>query len=189
MSIFDHRIDHKFEDAQVSISGMIAEKNELVTQVKGFAALPEINIRDREYITDKTKTMIERCEAMMTRLEKSFEPTIDEDGNEKENLSLYGVDVFAKLVNVTSGHIRELRELNKMVLGIDIVNVDVLLKKSEEEKSEKDKTVKLSSSDLLKLIKEAGKTSQLNAVEADFTVVNQNQPKESVDGQSKKIEP
>ena len=178
----DRNLENKIYSAQTTISGIITEKRELTTEVNGLASLPQVTIRDREYIETKTKAMITRCENMMEQLEESFKPTVDDEGKIKNNFSLYGVDVYAKLVNVVASQIRELRELNKLALGMDVVNAESMLKKIEEDSDKKSKNIKLSSSDLLKLIREAGESNQLHAVDAEFKVVNKDQIKETVNG-------
>ena len=175
MDNIDMRTTRSIENAQVAISSIIAEKQELSTEIKNTASLPQVTIHDRDYLETKTKGMISRCENMLDQLEESFKPSVDDEGKIKINFSLYGVDVYAKVVNAIAVQVRELRELNRMVMGIDVINAEGMLKQFEEKQEKQSKTIKMSSSDLLKLIKEAGEANQLNAVDADFKVVNQQQ--------------
>lgn len=174
MDIVDRKIDTNIERAQMTISSIIAEKGELVSEVTKLAGLPQVTIHDREYLETKTKGMIARCEAVLNTLENRFESTeIDDKGEPKTKFNLYAVDVYAKIVNAVAVQVRELRELNRMVMGIDVINAEQMVKKQEEDNGKKDNTVKLSSSDLLKIIKEAGAKSQVRAVNAEFEVIKQ----------------
>lgn len=172
MDGIETRMIQKIGQAQVDIATIIAEKQELSTEVKSMMNLPQVTIHDRDYIENKTKGMITRCEMMLDQLEESFKPTVDNEGKIKINFSLYGADVYAKVVNAVAVQVRELRELNRMVMGIDVINADSMLRKAEEVKNTQNKTIKMSSSDLLKLIKEAGESNQLNAVDAEFKIIN-----------------
>lgn len=173
MNTANRSIDQQFERAQASIAGIIAEKGELVNQVNGMLNLPSVTIEDKGYLQEKSKDMISRCERILDRLEQSFEPTTDAEGKTKDNFSLYGVDVYAKMVNTVSSHIRELRELGKMVMGIDMINTEQAMKLSEAENQQKSKNIKMSSSDLLKLIKTAESSVEvkIEPSEAEFTEV------------------
>lgn len=177
MDIVDRKLDQNIERAHMEISSLIAEKGELSTEITKLAGLPAVEIRDREYLEIKTKGMISRCERILDRLEESFDAIPDEcdertDAEKKSGFSLYAVDVYAKIINAVAVQVRELRELNKMVMGIDVINAEQVMKRNEEEVSKQDKTVKMSSSDLLKLIKEAGASSEIKAVDAEFKEVN-----------------
>jgi hypothetical protein len=164
-------IDFQIKQTQKEISTIIAEKKELTAEIEN---LPQITIRDREYIENKTKVMITRCENMMDQLEESFKPTVNDEGKIQINFSLYGVDVYAKLVNSVASQVRELRELNRMAMGIDVINTEAyIVSKKKEPVQETNTTIKMTSSDLLKLIKEAGASNQLNAIDAEFDVINQ----------------
>jgi hypothetical protein len=176
MDNIDMRMNRNIENAQLTISSIIADKQELSTEIKNTVNLPQVTIHDREYLENKTKTMITRCENMLDQLEESFRPSVDDDGKIKINFSLYGVDVYAKVVNAVAVQVRELRELNRMVMGIDVINAEGMLKQFEDKQEKQSKTIKMSSSDLLKLIKEAGESNQLNAVDAEFKVINQKEP-------------
>lgn len=178
MDTVDMKMSRRIEDAQVSISTIISDKQELSSEIKNTLAMPQVTIRDREYLESKTKGMIDRCELMLNRLEESFEPTTDDEGKIKVNFSLYGVDVYAKIVNAVAVQVRELRELNRMVMGIDVINAEGMMKSLESKKEDESKTVKLTSSDLLKLIKEAGNNNQMNAINAEFKILK-TEPKEN----------
>jgi hypothetical protein len=181
MNPVDRTLDRSIEAAQISISTVIAEKGELTTEVNGLLNLPSVTIKDRGYLEEKTKGMISRCERILDALESSFNnpPEIDDRGKEKGGFSLYAVDVYAKIVNAVAVQIRELRELNKMVMGIDVINAEQIIKKTDADKESKSKDVKMTSTDLLKLIKEASKKTELNAVDAIFDEVKP-EPKEQI---------
>lgn len=168
----DKALESRLGEAQIAISSIITEKGEVANQVKQLAALPQVTIRDREYLEDKTKGMIQRCEMILDRLESSFEPTLDAEGKEKNNFTLYGVDVYAKVVNAVAVQVRELRELNKMVLGMDLVNTETAVKMAIESKEKENSTVKMSSSDLLKLIKTAENNKEIKTEPAEFVEVS-----------------
>lgn len=182
MDILDRTIERSVENAQVAISSIIAEKGELSTEVAKLNNLPQVTIKDREYLETRSKSMIARCENILDMLDRSFERAVngdDDDGEEcadekkkkKKGLELYAVDVYSKLVNAIAVQIRELRELNKMVMGIDVINAQQVMKTLESENEGKSKEIKMTSSDLLKLIKEAGKKEALEAVDAEFNDV------------------
>lgn len=182
MDILDRTIERSVENAQVAISSIIAEKGELSTEVAKLNNLPQVTIKDREYLETRSKSMISRCENILDILDRSFERAVNgEDDDEEESadgkkkkkkgVELYAIDVYSKLVNAIAVQIRELRELNKMVMGIDVINAQQVMKTMESENEGKSKEIKMTSSDLLKLIKEASKKDVADAIDAEFNVV------------------
>jgi hypothetical protein len=177
MDILDRTLERSVENAQIAISSIIAEKGELSTEVAKLNNLPQITIKDRDYLETRSKNMIGRCENILNMLDRSFERAENGDDDEEEcegkkkkkkGVELYAIDVYSKLVNAVAVQIRELRELNKMVMGIDAINAEQVMKKMESENEGKSKEIKMTSSDLLKLIKEASKKDALDAVDAEF---------------------
>lgn len=167
-SIANKTIHKIHTDIVDTVNEVTVFKNEATDMMK----LAQITVPEKDYILGKSKDMITRLENIMTMIEKSFEPTSDESGKIKINFSYYGADVYAKLANVITGHIREIRELSKSMMTLDIINFESRIKAIEENSNENQK-IKLSSSDLLKIIKKASENSQLNAVNADFKVINE----------------
>lgn len=172
---FDTTFERRIENSAVAVASrqmeaIEEEKNELMQEVNG---LPQITIKDQSYLEDKTKTLIEKTERVLSQLEKDMFG--DSEGLEAPkitpNMKVAAYNAFSCLSNSVSMQIRELRELNKMVLGMDMMNSEVLTKKYDEEQQLKSKTIKMSSSDLLKLINEAKNSNQLNAVNAEYKVI------------------
>jgi len=180
MDIIDRTLERSVENAQIAISSIIAEKGELSTEVARLNNLPQITIKDRDYLETRSKNMIGRCENILNMLDRSFERAENGDDDEEEcegkkkkkkGVELYAIDVYSKLINAVAVQIRELRELNKMVMGIDAINAEQVMKKMEDENEGKSKEIKMTSSDLLKLIKEASKKDPILAVDAEYNVV------------------
>lgn len=184
MDILDRTLERSVENAQIAISSIIAEKGELSTEVAKLNNLPQITIKDRDYLETRSKSMIGRCENILDILDNTFQRALsgeddeDDDANcekgkkkKKKGIELYAIDVYSKLVNAIAVQIRELRELNKMVMGIDAINAEQVMKKMENENEGRSKEIKMTSSDLLKLIKEASKKDALDAIDAEFNVV------------------
>jgi len=134
--------------------------------------ISDIKIRDQDYIEERIKSLISRCETILTQLDIDMkDPAVI-----TPNMKLRAVEVYAAMANAVSIQIRELRELNKMVMGLDMVNNENIAKKIEEEaqeKKEKDSKIMLTSSQLNSLIADAMKNNSLNKIEADFKVVEE----------------
>lgn len=167
MDVIDRMLENKIQDANVSvaISDIITQKNELASEVKDAARLPQITIQDREYLQSRTKNLIDRCQDILDKLDSK----IDEEDVPVTRFLLI-CDTYSRIVNAASTHIRELRELNKMIMGIEAINAEQFIKQAEEQKS--GQTIKMSSSDLLKLIDNARCNSTMNAINAEFKVIS-----------------
>jgi hypothetical protein len=163
------------KNVENSISNIIASKNELSTEVSdAINNLPTINIKDQQYLEDKIKDLIKKSELMIDNLSSEINGEItDENGNSKKVLSainrISAYNAYAIMTNSLINALKELRELNKMVMGLDIVNSDTI---NKNKGISKDKNIKLSSSELLKLLNEAQKSKEEeNKIDADYEII------------------
>jgi hypothetical protein len=163
------------KNVENSISNIIASKNELSTEVSdAINNLPTINIKDQQYLEDKIKDLIKKSELMIDNLSSEINGEItDENGNSKKALSainrISAYNAYAIMTNSLINALKELRELNKMVMGLDIVNSDTI---NKNKGISKDKNIKLSSSELLKLLNEAQKSKEEeNKIDADYEII------------------
>jgi len=176
---FDTSFERKVEDAGAMVSlekskQELAEvKNESMELQSQIGGLPSIEVKDREYLEQKCKSMIEKTERILGFIEKD----IGEEGQSIPlNIRSKFYDSWSSLVNAVSIQLRELRELNKMVMGIDMVNNEAIIKQMEEEQAERRRKregkVSLSMSELASLVKAAENNNQLNAVDATFEIMD-----------------
>jgi multidrug efflux pump subunit AcrB len=171
---FETQFQNKIDTAMTSVQ---AEKQQLTAQIKTTLALPTVEIKDREYLETKIKGLIERTTNVLD--------IIDNDLNSKNPDGSAGITpqakafmlkVYADVCNAVSIQLRELRELSKMNMGIDMVNAEQSMKANEEQQlidKAKDKKYILSGSDIAELIDAARSTSQMNSIYASFKIIGE----------------
>lgn len=170
----------KLENTKNELAVVDQEKNELSQKIGEISNLPSVDVKDREFIESKCKKMIDRCEKIMDHLDNDI-------GEEGQSIPLAQrprfYEAYATMVNAISIQVRELRELNKMVMGIEMVNNEQLAKQIEQEQNEqrkvKEKSVSLTMTELAEFIKKADTNNQLNAVDATFEILDKEGPKDS----------
>lgn len=159
-------------DTESGITENLKEvKNELQTinqkknEIKEIVQKNEVgfSIEDQGFLIEATKKLMESTDNVMQKLEQDI----------KIGSSPRMYEVFSFLANSKVNQLRELRELYKMILEMSIFNEE------DSNKSKNENDVSMTATDLLKVIKEAQKSSSLNAIEATFKVVeNEEEQKE-----------
>ncbi len=107
---------------------------------------------DQEYMRKEIKLVITSAKTVMKKLETDIKVGSHPRSHE----------VYAKMVQSVTDALRELRELNKTILDVK--------KEGNENSGGNGKKIALTGSQLLDLIDNARKNSQMNAIEADFTI-------------------
>lgn len=143
------------EELQNQIQLIENKKNLLVQQKNNNAII----FQDQKFIQTEVRSLIAATRAVMVKLEQNLK--IGSPAREFE--------VYAKLVDSVGNQYKSLLDLNKAVFDaqvetnqIDINNVG-------------NKKISLTSDQLLDLVDKARDESQMNAIEADFTIDDANE--------------
>jgi len=83
----------------------------------------DVGIQNQQYLESKIKNRIETTEKMLTNFEALIELNKD-----NANMIPRMYEVYANLTNSISLLLREMRELSKMRIGIDLVIADNVIK-------------------------------------------------------------
>jgi len=114
-----------------------------------------ITLKDKDYLEEKTKTLIEMSLKVLTNLKDDI----------KIGSSARDYEVFAKLGDTIVNQIRELRELNKMISDMEIFNNE-----EPEDKAKVNVNIKMTGKEMLELFKKIKEESSMNAVDAEFVI-------------------
>jgi len=110
---------------------------------------------------------------------------IDNDLNSKTSDGSAGITpqakafmlkVYADVANAVSIQLRELRELSKTALGLDMIGAEQAIKANEEQSiidRAKQKKFVLSGQDLANIVDAARATSQMNQIDASFKIIGE----------------
>jgi len=143
------------------IEAIETKKNEIVKRVENTAISP-ITFEDQKYLLDEIRDLICSTTRILEKLEQDI----------KIGSPPRMYEVYSALTNAKVNQLRELRELNKMILDMQIFqNVPEEKGKGTVGRDE----VKMTALDLLKIVKAAQKSSSMNAIEADFKIVNEDE--------------
>ncbi len=178
---FDTTFDNKIASSISSVPAFSSAASELVSiqtdgtvMKKEMSGLPSIDIKDRSYIEEKVKGMIGRCTGILDRLDNDMkDPAVI-----GPNMRMRAIEVYATMVNAISIQIRELRELNKMVMGIEMINMESTTRQAQEEKAKKEETVSMTPAQLCKIIQDAQANSTMNKITTTYEIVKENIVKE-----------
>ncbi len=124
------------------------QKNELIektTQIK--------TLEDKQYLQTEVKSLIENSKRVLDTIQKDI----------KIGAPPRMVEVYAKLLSSTLEGIKELRELNQTIANMQMF-------KDPEEQPKASINVKMTAKELIQMMKEARESSQIKAVEANFSV-------------------
>lgn len=110
-------------------------------------------LADQEYMRNQLKTIIINTNTVINKLENEIKI-----GTHPRTHEVYG-----KLIQALTGAIKELRELNTTI-------VELKMKDNRLDNNIANKKISLTANQLLDMIDKAKKSSQINAIEADFTV-------------------
>jgi len=145
------------ENVKNEISKVEEKKNEIAKKVENTQLAP-ITFEDKEYLLLEIRKLIASTGRILEKLEQDI----------KIGSPPRMYEVYSALTNAKVNQLRELRELNKMIMDMQFF-ADPQGK--NDSKSEKDE-VTMKTSDLLKFVKEAQKQNQLNSVDAEFQVLD-----------------
>lgn len=115
-------------------------------------------LEDKVYLQEETKNLIENSKRVLDVMQKDIKI-----GTPPRN-----AEVYAKLLSSTIECIRELRELNKMVADMEMLQDTE--PKDNQGKPQTNLNIRMTGKELLELMKNAKNNSQLNAINTDFTV-------------------
>lgn len=117
----------------------------------------EITIEDRDYLKTTLKTLIELTLGVLEDARTDLK--IGAAASQRE--------AFAKLADSFLNQLKELKDLNKMLLDINLLHGD-----PDEEIGEQkeEKELKVTSTEMLEFFKKVKKDSELNSIEAKFDI-------------------
>jgi len=150
------------EDVNKQMEVVDKRKNEITNTLKetkiGFSE------EDKIFLLSETKSLIQITNSALNKL--------DQDLRIGASGKMY--EAMANLINSKSSALKELRELYKMILEMKMFH-------DEESGSSKAKNdeVKMTATDFLKIVKEAQKSNSLDAVEANYSVVDEREDPDS----------
>lgn len=121
-------------------------------------SLMSAKIKDAGFLEKEIKSLILSSKRVLETLEKDI----------KVGAPPRMYEVYATLLNAITGQYKELRSLNESIAKFVIEN-----KKQNLEEVKEDNKMMLSSNDALAMYMEAKKTSQMDALDADFDVVDE----------------
>jgi hypothetical protein len=133
---------------------------EIVDDCKG------VSVPNQEYMDSKIKELIFHNVELMKTLRDDI-ANADCAPNMKPRM----MEIHGSITNSVSMLLRELREISKLRIGIDVIPFAQLIRSKAEKPEEpesKNDTLVLSSSQLLKIINEAKKENKINAEEAVY---------------------
>jgi hypothetical protein len=139
------------KQAEQQISVINEDRMGLTSAVNQAINLPQVTIKDQQYLEDKTKQLIERSEKVLSVIETAI--------NNKENteftpfLKIQAWNSYATVSNAISIQIRELRELNKMIMGMNVINNEAMIGELNKGNESKKKESNYTSAEVLKLVK------------------------------------
>lgn len=127
------------------------KKEELTT------ALTTARIKDSNFLEKEIKGLILSSKHVLETLEKDI----------KIGAPPRMYEVYATMLNAITGQYKELRSLNESIAKFVIEN-----KKQNLDEVKEDHKMVLNSNDALELYQQAKKASQMDAIEADFDVID-----------------
>jgi len=124
------------------------KKNELIQAIKSQPV-----IKDQDYISDSIKTLIEQNKTILNKLATDI----------KIGSTATQYIAYSQLSNAVLNSIKQLQDLNKMIAEREMfINPDA--------DKPSTKNITMSASELMEMLNRARKESQLNKVDATFTI-------------------
>lgn len=160
---FDTTFKEDIDQAEKDIEQIEERKNALVKQVETKEM--SITFQDQQYMLMELKTLIQSTTNVLDKLEQDIRI-----GSPPR---MY--EVYATLTNSKTMQLKELRELNKMILEMSIFKEDE--KDSGGQKLGKD-SVTMTTKGLLDIIKQAQKENSMNKVEVEFDILENEKEKD-----------
>jgi hypothetical protein len=136
--------------------------------------VPSVAIQNQNYIEEKLRESAAANKHILDVLNEEIR-----DNKIPTNMKLRAYEVHANITNSISLLMREMRELAKMRLGIDMVATEYMIRAKSKDKpkgSGDDNTIPLTSGQLLKIIKDAQRQPHMDIEDINFTVVEASKP-------------
>jgi hypothetical protein len=171
---FDTTFERKIGDAVAIVQ---TEKQQLVAEVNNALSVPTVEIKDREYLETKIKGLIDRTVRILDMMDNDLNSSTNGEGTGiPPQAKAFIYKTYADVTNAISIQIRELRELSKMTMGLDMVNTESIIKANEgkhlEEKA-KQKKFMLSTSDLTELVHGIlNEKTEMSEIKAEFKIID-----------------
>jgi hypothetical protein len=140
------------EDVEKTIQLIDDKKNEICDVLRDKK---ELVIKDQTFLEQELKTLVLGSKTILAKL----------DAEIKMGQKASYFDSYSRLVTAITAQLKELREL-----GVDLANLELEKQKKDINKDKSRTTILLDANALDLLIKNAKANSQLNAVDATFTI-------------------
>jgi hypothetical protein len=130
-----------------------SQKNKLIGAVQSKKIM---TLEDKEFLNNETKDLIKNGKLVLEKLQNDI----------KIGCSPRMFEVYADLLRSIILSLKELRDLNKMILDVEMFQVDP----AKDQKA--NVNVHLTGRELLEMINGAKATNQMNSVSTDFEIVD-----------------
>ncbi len=144
-----------FQHVQTELDSFEQKTNELKTFLK---EKDELTLEDEKYLSLETKLLIQGGKTVLDKLQEEI----------KQGSSPRIFEVYSQLLGSVLGGLRELRELNKMVLDIKKINMI-----TSDPTPKTQVNVFMDSKSMSELIKKAKEDSSMNAIDGSFSEVKE----------------
>lgn len=159
---YEPTVNEKIVEVQQELKTLEERKTEIKSKIKN-----EITVEDREYIEYEIKSLIESNRNVMISLEQELT---------RPGTKASFFEVYSMVSNTVLNALRELRDLNKLIIDAAIAqrklavleNTRFLKETSGNQPQVTNNTLILDSKSLFKMIDDAKRNSSLNDVNADF---------------------
>jgi len=158
--IDDDDLKSKSNDLMTNVQQEVADINTKKEEIE--TALTTARIKDSNFLEKEIKGLILSSKRVLETLEKDI----------KIGAPPRMYEVYATMVNAITGQYKELRSLNESIAKFVLEN-----KKQNLDEVKEDHKMVLSSNDALDMYMKAKENSQLNAVDADFDLVDEDEIK------------
>jgi len=158
--IDDEDLKSKSNDLMANVQQEVADINTKKEEIE--TALTTARIKDSNFLEKEIKGLILSSKRVLETLEKDI----------KIGAPPRMYEVYATMVNAITGQYKELRSLNESIAKFVLEN-----KKQNLDEVKEDHKMVLSSNDALDMYMKAKENSQLNAVDADFDLVDEDEIK------------
>lgn len=138
----------------------IKNEIEIIDQKKNAIAekdIASISLEDQKFLQDDLKTLIMISRTVLSRLEADI----------KIGTQARTYEVYARLLDAVTNQYKELRELNKTIVDIQLERNKLLEPQNNNINNNK---ISLTPEQLLNMVDKARESSSLNKIEATFTI-------------------
>jgi len=154
----DTKLKEKSTDLMTNVQNEVVTINEKKEELEN--ALTTARIKDSNFLEKEIKGLILSSKRVLETLEKDI----------KIGAPPRMYEVYATMLNAITGQYKELRSLNESIAKFVLEN-----KKQNLEETKEDHKLVLNSNDALNMYIKAKELSQMDRIDADFTIVDEDE--------------